>query len=78
MTGDVNLSGTYTSADVILMVNYVFKGGAAPLPCPANGDVNCTGSVTSADIITLVNHVFKGGAAPCNVCTASGLSWSCP
>ena len=78
MTGDVNLSGTYTSSDVILIVNYVFKGGAAPLPCPANGDANCSGNVTSADIITLVNHVFKGGAAPCNVCTAAGLSWSCP
>jgi CubicO group peptidase (beta-lactamase class C family) len=77
-TGDINQSGTYTSADVILLVNYVFKGGTAPPPCPATGDVNCSGSVTSADIIGLVNHVFKGGAAPCDVCTALGLDWSCP
>jgi hypothetical protein len=78
MTGDVNLSDTYTSADVVQMANYVFKGGAAPLPCPATGDVNCDGSVTSADIITLVNHVFKSGQAPCSVCAALGLGWSCP
>jgi len=78
LTGDINLSGTYTSADVILLVNYVFKGGAAPVPCAANGDINCSGSVTSADIIVLVNHVFKGGPRPCNICTATGLGWSCP
>lgn len=78
MTGDLNASSTLTSSDVILMVNYVFKGGAAPSPCPAVADCNCNGSVTSGDIITLVNHVFKGGAPPCNVCTAPGLGWSCP
>lgn len=66
--GDVNASGTITSADIIAMVNYVFKGGAAPLPCAANGDVNCNGSVTSADVIALVNFVFKGGAKPCDIC----------
>jgi len=60
------------------MVNHVFKGGPAPIPCPAAGDVNCDGQLTSADIIYLVNHVFKGGPAPCNVCTFAGLGWNCP
>jgi hypothetical protein len=78
MTGDLNRSGTYTSSDVILLVNYVFKSGAPPQPCPAAGDCNCSGTVSSADIIVLVNHVFKGGPAPCNVCGGSGLGWSCP
>jgi len=78
-TGDVNIDGAYTSADIISLVNFVFKSGAAPLPCQASGDVNCSSSVTSADIIHLVNHVFKGGPAPCDVCPdiQSG-SWSCP
>lgn len=31
--GDINASGTITSSDVIGLVNYVFKGGAAP-SCP--------------------------------------------
>jgi hypothetical protein len=76
VSGDVNLSSTVTSSDIIVVVNFVFKGGSAPLPCTANGDVNCSGTVTSADIITLVNFVFKGGAAPCNTCT-SPLAASC-
>jgi len=72
LAGDVNLSTTLTSADIIFMVNFVFKGGATPQPCEANGDVNCTGAVTSADIIYMVNHVFKGQAAPCDICNDPG------
>lgn len=79
ITGDVNTDGVITSADIIYLVNYVFKGGAPPKPCPAAGDVNCDGVVTSADIIYLVSYVFKGGNPPCDVCTliASGI-WTCP
>lgn len=78
VTGDVNVSGVITSADIIYLVGYVFKGTADPLPCPAAGDVNCSVSVTSADIIYLVAHVFKGGADPCEVCTLVPGEWSCP
>ena len=77
-TGDVNSSGTLTSADIIYLVNFVFKSGADPLPCEAAGDVNCSGTITSADIIYLVNYVFKSGAAPCDVCTIVPGLWSCP
>jgi hypothetical protein len=70
LTGDVNVSGTITSADIIGLVNFVFKGGTAPKPCTAAGDVNCNGAVTSSDIIVLVNFVFKGGPPPCNACTS--------
>jgi len=76
MTGDVNSSGTVSSADIISLVNFVFKGGAHPQPCDAAGDVNCSGSVSSADIIFLVNHVFKGAAAPCDAC-GSSLAGGC-
>jgi hypothetical protein len=68
MTGDVNLSSSLTSADIIYLVNFVFKGQADPLPCEASGDVNCSRSVTSADIIYMVNHVFKGQPPPLDVC----------
>lgn len=76
LTGDVNVNGTITSADIINLVNYVFKGGPPPLPCVAAGDVNCNGAVTSADIINLVNYVFKGGPPPCDGCT-SPLAGGC-
>jgi hypothetical protein len=72
--GDVNATGSLTSADIIYLVNHVFKGGPEAQPCAANGDVNCSGTVTSADIIYMVNHVFKGGDPPCDICNGSGLS----
>jgi hypothetical protein len=78
-TGDINGATGITSSDIIYLVNFVFKGGPAPLPCAAAGDVNCSEHVSSADIIYLVNYVFKAGALPCDVCTliASG-DWTCP
>ena len=78
LTGDVNASGTLSSADVIGMVNYVFKAGLPFDPCQAAGDVNCSGQVTSGDIIFLVNTVFKGGPAPCDACVLIPAQWSCP
>jgi hypothetical protein len=78
VTGDVNLSGSITSADIIGLVNYVFKSGAEPQPCVGAGDVNCSGTVTSADIIGLVNFVFKSGTPPCDVCTLIPATWTCP
>jgi glucose/arabinose dehydrogenase len=68
-TGDVDTSGAISSADIIYLVNFVFKAGPAPRPIPEAGDVNCTGAISSADIIYLVNSVFKGGPSPCDVCT---------
>lgn len=78
LSGDVNASGQLTSADIIALVNYIFKGGASPMPCIASGDPNCSGTVTSADIIVLVNHIFKGFPPPCDICEAVGLGWTCP
>lgn len=78
MTGDVNVNGSISSADIIYLVSYVFKGGSLPQPCEAAGDVNCNASVTSADIIYLVAYVFKSGPAPCDVCTMIPGTWTCP
>ena len=63
MRGDVNETGTITSSDIIFLVNYVFKGAAAPA-CLDHGDVNLDASITSSDIIYLVNFVFKAGPDP--------------
>ena len=69
LTGDVNVDGLLTSADVIYLVNYAFRSGPGPLPVESAGDVNCNYVVTSADIIYMVNHIFKGQPPPCDVCT---------
>lgn len=65
MVGDLNASSTITLADVILLVNYVFKSGPAPQPHVKMGDTDCSTMITSADIIYLVNYQGKGGPAPC-------------
>jgi hypothetical protein len=69
LPGDVDTSGTITSADIIYLVNFVFKAGPPPRPVREAGDVNCTSAITSSDVIYLVNYVFKGGPPPCDVCT---------
>ena len=65
LPGDANADGVTNSADIIYLVNHVFKGGPGSV-VPGHGDVNCDDAVTSADIIYLVNYVFKGGEAPCS------------
>jgi hypothetical protein len=75
--GDVDTSGAITSADIIGLVNYVFKSGLEPRPCRAAGDINCNGSITSADVISLVNYVFKSASPPCVICQVPNLVWDC-
>jgi hypothetical protein len=65
LPGDCNADGNTTSADIIYLVNYVFKSGP-DTPVSGHGDVNCSGTVTSADVIYLVNYVFKSGLSPCS------------
>lgn len=62
--GDANGNGIINLADIIYLVNYVFKGDTAPNPV-CLGDANNTGgSPNLSDIIFLVNFIFKGGPAP--------------
>jgi hypothetical protein len=64
LPGDANGDNKYTVSDAVFLVNYLFKGGKAPVPLGA-GDANCSGGVTVEDIIYLVNYLFKGGPVPC-------------
>ncbi|MCJ7459882.1 MAG: hypothetical protein MUP17_12980 [candidate division Zixibacteria bacterium] len=64
ITGDANSDGLITVADVIRLVNYLFKGGPAPSPL-ASGNVNCDVGITVGDIVYLINYLFKGGPPPC-------------
>ncbi len=61
--GDINADAKKNAADIILLVNYVFKSGLPPNPVE-QGDTECLGGITSADIIYLVNFVFKGSTPP--------------
>jgi len=61
--GDANADKTITVADVIYLINYLFKGGSEPQPVQA-GDANCDGKVNVSDVIYLINYLFKGGPQP--------------
>ena len=62
--GDINNDGDHTAVDTIWLVNFVLKGGPAPLPVEDSGDANCDGVINSADIIRRVNYIFKSGPEP--------------
>lgn len=51
--------------DIVWLVDYIFKGGAAPL-CLEEGDcaIPLDGTILVNDIVWLVDYIFKGGAAP--------------
>ena len=52
-------------ADLVFMVNALFKGGPAP-DCPMEADVNNIDGpgMNVADLVYMVNAIFKGGPAP--------------
>jgi hypothetical protein len=64
-TGDVNADAKVSAADIVWLVNYLYKDGPDPLPNLYEGDVNCDGTVDLIDLIYLGNHIFRAGPAPC-------------
>jgi hypothetical protein len=63
--GDANFDATINASDIIYLVNFVFRSGAAPI---GSGDVNDSGEVNAADIIYLVIYVFQSGPPPIEPC----------
>ena len=63
LTGDPNHDGIIDLADVVYLINYLFKGGPEPDPLEA-GDANCDGTVDLGDIVYLINYLFKNGPPP--------------
>jgi hypothetical protein len=63
LLGDANSDGIIDPADVVYLINYLFKDGSAPDPLGA-GDANCDSIVDPADVVYLINYLFKEGSAP--------------
>ncbi len=61
--GDTNQDGKVSIADIVYLINYLFKGGPSFYP-PASGDCNCDGKVSVSDVVYLINYLFKGGPPP--------------
>jgi hypothetical protein len=64
MVGDCTGDGVTDVGDVVFLINYLFKAGAAPNPLQI-GDANCDGVDDVGDVVFLINYLFKGGPAPC-------------
>jgi hypothetical protein len=63
--GDASGNDIINALDVTFLINYLYKGGAAPYPLEA-GDANCNGMVNALDVTYLINYLYKSGQRPCN------------
>ncbi|MCP4705868.1 MAG: hypothetical protein GY865_14810 [candidate division Zixibacteria bacterium] len=61
--GDVNLDGTINILDIVLLINYVYKGGPAPAELN-DADVNNDTEIDILDIVLLINYKYKSGPPP--------------
>jgi hypothetical protein len=64
--GDANANGEVTIADVVYLINYIFRNGSEPVPMET-GDVNGDNESNISDAVYLVNYLFKNGNPPINL-----------
>jgi hypothetical protein len=61
--GDANGDGIIDAADVVYLLNYLYRNDPPPDPYEA-GDCNCDGEVTAGDVVYLINYLFRGWPPP--------------
>jgi hypothetical protein len=57
--GDANSDGIVDVADLVYLINYLYRGGLPPSPVSL-GDFNQDGEVNLADLVALINYLFRG------------------
>jgi hypothetical protein len=65
MPGDANGNTIINILDITYLINYVYKGGPAPIPyalCSGDPTGNCT--INILDITYLISYLYKGGPPP--------------
>ncbi len=70
LCGDVDVDGGHNVVDLTYMVDYLFKGGPAPLPSTCCGDYDGSGPplLDVADLSYCVDYLFRGGPPPVPGC----------
>jgi bacillopeptidase F len=63
MAGDANDDRLVDVADIIYLINYLYKNGPVPNHMVA-ADANADCVVDVSDVIYLINYLYKGGPAP--------------
>jgi subtilisin family serine protease len=64
LCGDVDGDEFYDILDIVFMIDFKFKDGAAPEP-ETRADVNLDGDVNILDITHMIDNKFKEGPEPC-------------
>ncbi len=62
--GDASGDWTVSIADVVYLVNYIFKGGPRPAFPRWRADPNADGRINIGDAVYLVQYIFAGGPGP--------------
>jgi hypothetical protein len=62
--GDVNGLGTVNITDAIMIFQYLFTDGHAPIGCMKAADIDDSGAVDVTDGIRLLSFLFQGGPPP--------------
>ncbi len=67
LPGDADNGGTINILDITHIINYLYKGGAAPLiPSAADPDASC--AINILDVSYLVDYLYRGGEVPLPGC----------
>jgi outer membrane protein assembly factor BamB len=61
--GDASFDGTVDAADIIYLLNYLYRNGPPP-PNTCAGDVNADGEIGPSDVVYLINYLFRNGDPP--------------
>lgn len=61
--GDANGDSIVNIADVVFLINYLFKQDPPPNP-PSAGDINGDCFIGVTDIVWLINYLYRGGPPP--------------
>jgi hypothetical protein len=65
LCGDTNFDRKVNIGDPVVIINYIFLGGAAPVSID-KADVNCDGSINISDAMYLISYIFMHGSPPCD------------
>ena len=66
--GDTNADADVTIADVVYLLNYIFRNGPSPLPAVCVGDADGDGWTNIQDVVYIIGYVLKGATPPVDYC----------
>jgi len=61
--GDASGNDKLNILDVTYIINYLYKGGPAPIPLQS-ADADGSGNINILDITRIINYLYKGGEEP--------------